>query len=181
MEAFQFILILIALSPLSLLIILVFGWPIYGPILIRTYRMKKLAEKFGFDFNSNRQYLPALSSPDRETRNHMKGRLNNQEIEIYDVFYRNGLSVSDGVKSGSFGRRGTLVKIDGKTLILKAGLVGYSPVCVIDQSLQSVKNGEYLEKGTINVSKNDKPPITWLFVGLFIILGLIIWLFSRSV
>ena len=152
-------------------VIVIFGAPIYIPFFIRWYRIKQLAKSFGLTYRNGIKFKWASSFPEEDNRysNIIEGNLNNKKVLIRDYFSGLGFGVpfrGPLGQHGRFGKRSTLLTIDGEVNKINGGIMGYAPVSLIKKTLDNIERGEEIEHA-VDVK-------SWSF-NLILLLWIVIW------
>lgn len=147
--------------------------PFTMPILLRTFRLKRIASKFNLTHKTGIKFHIFQKSEVRNT-NTINGVLNNKEVHINDSFSEGYVVPIRGRRGEQyrFGKRATFLTLDGDKYKLRGGLMGFASVSVVKQTLEEIKNNKQLTR--ISDYESTSFNILILFwVLLFIIAALI--------
>ncbi len=122
------LIVIIVLLVLPLFFLFVF---VYLPTTLRSYRLRKLADKFGLAFYNNTKMFSFWGELTYK-RNIITGCINNHSVEIYD-FYKM-INLGD---DGFFQRSSILIK-DGKEIKL-GGFLWFASVGKVEKALNDMK------------------------------------------
>ena len=150
------------------LVIALFFYPIFFlPTFSRMLRMRIIARKFGLYYKSNIKFIPIY--PKRHEFNMMEGKLNGENIKVFDLYMHDNYTLPFRGKYGEkfyFGKRQTILEYKNHSGRIKSGLFGYARTSFISRILMKIKNGEDVTndlKDTESVSFN-------IFILLYVLL-----------
>lgn len=152
------------------LLLFFLGLPIYIPILIRAYRLRRISKKFSLSYKHG--FCFSFEQLPYQETNQIRGKLSGHDVFIADVLSYTGIRISVGHSRDRFGERSTILNLDSKkNRKLCHHWLGYAPVSIIKKTLEEIQQGKKISTFQDKKQSRITPFVfAWIFIIIFAIL-----------